>query len=89
MRWTVSINSQAFGRALGCPSGFQADIERNFTYPNSSGQNVYTGFEHFYSFGALQILNGKALKREKNNFSKADMGISPENRIQAAVKILI
>ena len=82
------INSQAFGRALGRPSGFQADIVQNFTYPNSSSQNVYTRFEHFYSFGALQILHGKPLNREKNDFSKADLWISPINRIKAAVKIL-
>jgi len=50
---SFDLNSQAFGRALGRPSGFQADILQNFTYPNSSNQNVYTRFEHFYSFGAL------------------------------------
>ena len=81
------LNSQAFGRALGRPSGFQADIVQNFTYPNSSSQNVYTRFEHIYSLGALQILHGKPLNREKNDFSKVDLGISPKNRIQAAVKI--
>ena len=81
------VNSQAFGRALGRPSGFQADIVQNFTYPNSSSQNVNTRFEHFYSFGALQILHGKPLNIEKNDFSEADLGISPKNRIQAAVKI--
>ena len=61
---------------------------QNFTDLNSSSQNVYTHFEHFYSFGALQILHGKPFNREKNDFSKADLGISPKNRIQAAVKIL-
>jgi hypothetical protein len=81
------VNSQAFGRALGRPSGFQADIVQNFTYLNSSSQNVYTRFEHFYSFGALQILHGRPLNREKNDFSKADFGISSKNRLQAAVKI--
>ena len=55
------INSQAFERALGRPSGFQADIVQNFKYPNSSSQNIYTRFEHFYSFGALQILHRKPL----------------------------
>ena len=84
----MGLNSQAFGRALGRPSGFQADILQNFTYPNSSNQNVYTRFEHFYSFGALQILHEKPLNREKNDFLKADLGISPKNRIQVAVKIL-
>ena len=69
------LYSQAFGRALGRPSGFQADIVQNFTYPNSSSQNVYTRFEHFYSFVALQILHRKPLNREKNDFSKADLGI--------------
>ena len=58
---------------------------QNFTYPNSSSQNVYTRFEHFYSFGALQILHGKP---RKNDFLKADLGISPKNRIQAALKFL-
>ena len=53
--WRLSLNSQAFGRALGRPSGFQADIVQNFTYPNSSSQNVYPRFEHFYSFVGLQI----------------------------------
>ena len=86
--WRNGINSQAVGRALGRPSGFQADIVQNFTYPNSSSQNVYTRFEHFYSFVALQILHRKPLNREKNDFSKADLGILPKNRIQAAVKIL-
>ena len=63
--WTSEIVSKAFGRALGRPSGFQADIVQNFTYPKSSSQNVYTNFEHFYSFGAKQILHGKPLNREK------------------------
>ena len=85
---SFDLNSQAFGRALGRPSGFQADIVQNFTYPNSSSQNVYTRFEHFYSFVALQILHRKPLNREKNDFSKADLGILSKNRIQAAVKIL-
>ena len=29
------------------PLNFQANIVRNFTYPNSSKQNVYTGFQDF------------------------------------------
>ena len=85
---SIWLNSQAVGRALGRPSGFQTDIVQNFTYPNSSSQNVYSRFEHFNSFGALQISHRKPLNREKNDFSKADLGISPKNRIQAAVKIL-
>ena len=61
---------------------------QNFTYPNFSSENIYTRFEHFYSFGALQILHEKPLNREKNDFPKADLGILPKNRIQAAVKTL-
>ena len=64
----TTITSQAVGRALGRPTGFQADIVQNFTYPNSSSQNVYTRFEHFNSFVALQILHRKSLNRKKMIF---------------------
>ena len=44
---------------------FQADILQNFTYPNSSSQNVHSRFEDFYNVFTFQILHGKPLGREK------------------------
>ena len=83
---SFGLNSQAFGRAQ-TPLDFKANIVQNLPYPNSSSQDVYTYFRDFYNFCSLQILHGKPLSREKNDFSKADLEISPKNRIQAAVKI--
>ena len=77
-----------FRNGASAPLNFQANIVQNFTNPNSSKKNVYTRFKDFYSFCTLQILHRKPLGREKNDFSYADKGISPKDRIQAAVKIL-
>ena len=79
---------QRLRKGASTPLGFQADIVINFTYLNSSRENFHTRFQDFYSFCTFQTLHGKSLGREKNDFSLADSGISPKNRIQAAVKIL-
>ena len=59
------------------------DIE----FLSSSSQNVYTRFRDFKSFCTLKFLHQELFSREKNDFSRPDLGIAPKDRIQAAVKI--
>ena len=49
--------------------GFQAEIVQNFIYQNFSNQNFHTRFQDFCSFRTFQILQGKPMGREKNDFS--------------------
>ena len=80
------LNSQAFGMALLRHWIFKWIFCK--ILPTQTLRNVYTRFQNFYSFCTLQILHGIPLGREKKDFSKDDLGISPKTRIQAAVKNL-
>ena len=81
------VNSHACGTS-STQFDFQADIVQNFTHPISSSKKCSYPFSRLLQLLYFSDFERKTVGPRKNDFSLADLGILPENRTQAAVKIL-